>query len=57
MNNSLEIYTEDVGVVVNALTRAGYYVRVWQDGESDTISVINYVHPKYDGLKFIVGDA
>jgi hypothetical protein len=33
--------------------KAGYQVLSYQDGESENIVMIDYIHPKYDGKTFV----
>ena len=48
----VEINVKDASAVILALINAGYECRIWNDGESMDIVMIDCVHPEYDGHTF-----
>lgn len=52
-SNYMEINVAYVDDVARALLKSGYQVLLWQDGESDDVVVIEYVHPNYDEARFV----
>ena len=50
---SMEINIFDMDDVVRALMKAGYEVLCSQDGESEDVVIISYIHPKYTHHRFV----
>lgn len=49
----MEILIEDFAFVAEALMKVGYQILSYQDGESNDVVMIDYIHPKFSGRCFV----
>lgn len=49
----MEIEVNDMDGVLRALMASGYQCLVSQDGETMSVVGIDYVHPEYEGRRFV----